>query len=447
MIKSLLLVMLSLALTGVAQAADGAGTIRVTGPWQVSVTAGRFTVGSDTVNVRASAAFDIAPPPLLSVQNEQHAALPVYNPTAAGWTRGAKLVKLVAMECTKRGLLDPASVVVKSAAGDGTVFKRGVDYEFEPDWATLGRLDGGAIAANQPVLVDYQYGASRIDSLVVNARGAVVLVPGIPEVVSPQPPAVPSGSTVIANIWVPGRSSALTGDSLYPIIEPAYPKTVSAHPVAEKLLPKTWAKLNSGQTVEILTWGDSVSTGAAASDVAHRYQERFATLLAAKYPKATVHMTTVAWGGRNSQSFLSEPSGSPHNFEEKVVAPHPDLIIMEFVNDSGTPTAVLEKRYSGFVDLFRKEGIEYIIVAPHFTNHQMMNAPSDRISADTRPYIKFVREFAPREGIALADWSQRWEHLQAEGVPYETLLLNGINHPNNKGHEMLAQALIDLFGG
>ena len=43
------------------------------------------------------------------------------------------------------------------------------------------------------------------------------------------------------------------------------------------------------------------------------------------------------------------------------------------------------------------------------------------------------------------DASARWEHLHREGIPYVTLLLNGINHPDDRGHALFADELIRCF--
>ena len=47
--------------------------------------------------------------------------------------------------------------------------------------------------------------------------------------------------------------------------------------------------------------------------------------------------------------------------------------------------------------------------------------------------------------MALADASARWEHLWQEGLPYVTLLRNGINHPDDRGHSLFSEELIKCF--
>jgi hypothetical protein len=66
---------------------------------------------------------------------------------------------------------------------------------------------------------------------------------------------------------------------------------------------------------------------------------------------------------------------------------------------------------------------------------------------DPRPYVKGLREFAPAHHVALADASLRWGHLWREGIPYTTLFLNAINHQDERGMKLFADALMALFPG
>src|SRR5690606_14883356 len=116
----------------------------------------------------------VSPPEPVVVTGEQH-VLPVFNPKAGGWMKGAKLRDLIAQECTATGLLQPQTVVVRPAAG-GTPYVLGTDYDLDDLWATVGRLEGGAIGPEETVHIDYTYGPARLDSIVANNHGQVRLV-------------------------------------------------------------------------------------------------------------------------------------------------------------------------------------------------------------------------------------------------------------------------------
>jgi hypothetical protein len=64
---------------------------------------------------------------------------------------------------------------------------------------------------------------------------------------------------------------------------------------------------------------------------------------------------------------------------------------------------------------------------------------------ENRPNCLALRKLAAEQKVGLADAAKRWELLEYEGIPYETLLLNGINHPDARGHALFAEELMRLF--
>ena len=132
-----------------------------------------------------------------------------------------------------------------------------------------------------------------------------------------------------------------------------------------------------------------------------------------------------------TSSYLSEPPGSAHNYREKVLDSKPDLIISEFVNDSAMKPAQVETRYTKLLADFQAMGAEWIILTPHYVRPDWMGLTSERdIDDDPRPYVAGLREFTAKHGVALADASFRYGRLWRQGIPYNTLMVNAINHPD-----------------
>lgn len=421
-------------------------TIRVVGDWQVRVGAGVLKIGRATVRVPRDAVVVVQPATLVHVRDERYDRLPAFQPNAAGWTKGERLRALITYETTAPDLLIPGSLALKPGEGDAAKYERGTDFDVDDRWGTFGRLNG-RIGENQPVWADYDCGLHRIDSIVVDRAGAVSIVQGKPHNATPAPPELSPGQTRIANVWVPGRLERLTDDNLYPITEPVYVPPRVTPPVAETLLPKTWARLTSGGSLSVLAWGDSVTAGGQASDPAHQFQNRFVAMLRERFPRARITLTTVGWGGRNSDSFLNEPPSSEYNFDRAVIQRKPDLVVMEFVNDAWMTPEMVETKYSHLQKRFDEIGAEWIIVGPHFVWPEWMGSKTVKIESDPRPYVAGIRAYAKKHRVALADTGLRYAHLVKEGIPYITLMCNSLNHPNDFGHEMFAQALMELFGG
>ncbi|MBI4904501.1 MAG: SGNH/GDSL hydrolase family protein [Acidobacteria bacterium] len=414
-----------MACAAVVAAAAPRAEIRLAGDWAVSVKAGDI-----------QAVVPVPRPEIVTVTEERYATLMEFDAKAAPWRRGTRLAGVIAEECTMQGSLDPASLVVRGFAG--RALRKGVDYEADLDAGTVGRLPGGAIKADQPVWMSYKYVRQRIDSIVVTADGKVALQMGASHAVLPEPPAV--NGERLANVFLSGRLSALTEDNLFPILEGAYPeRTRSAATDAEARLPNALRKLRSGERLKILAWGDSVTTF-------QRWQVMFVNRLKARFPQANIELITEAWGGRNTGSYLKEPPGSVHNYQEKVLAPQPDLIISEFVNDAGLNEQQVEQRYSQLLADFQKIGAEWIVLTPHYVRPDWMKLTRQRdIDDDPRPYVKGLRLFAEKNPVALADASLRYGRLWRQGIPYLTLMENNINHPNMLGHALFADALMALF--
>ena len=430
-----------LALTLTAGHAGAPAELSLAGDWEVRVTISEPRARTRTLRV--------APPVVVTVTAEKLDSLPLFNPNAGGWARGAQLRGVQAQETTTPFLLDAESLILRAGPqADSQLLRRSQDYEADPVWGTVGRCPGGAIKEDQPVYASYRHAQLRIDSVVLTRGGRIVLRAGEPCPAAPLPPELKLGETLLANIWLPGRLSRLGPEHLFPVLETAYPEPPKPSPTpAEKLLPRTMSKLRSGERLRVLAWGDSVTVGTYLPDWQHnRWQEQFVARLKERFPEANIELLTEAWGGRNTSSYLGEPPGSEHNYKEKVLATRPDLIVSEFVNDAGLTPEQVNERYGKLRADFQGIGAEWIILTPHYVRPDWMGLNRERdVDDDPRPYVAGLREFAARNQVALADASRRYGRLWRQGIPYSTLMLNSINHPDTRGMRIFADALMELF--
>jgi lysophospholipase L1-like esterase len=421
--------------------AQAPAEVRLVGDWQVKVTVREPRFVETTLNV--------PPPELIAVASEKFDSLPVFNPRAGGWVKGAQLRGVRAQETTTPYLLDTNSLVLRAGPGaDSREFRRGADYQADLAWGTIGRLTNGLIKAGQPVYASYRHGQLRLDAVVLGRDGLIVLRTGQPLAAAPLPPTIETGERHLANIWLPGRVARLSPENLFPISELAYPEAAKASPsIAERLVPRALKKLQSGEPLRMLAWGDSVTVGTYVPDYQHnRWQEQFVTRLRERFPKAKMELVTEAWGGRTTGSYLGEPPGSEHNYREKVLGAKPDLIVSEFVNDAGLNPAQVEERYSKLLADFKGIGAEWIILTPHYVRPDWMGLNRERdIDDDPRPYVAGLRAFSVKHDVALADAAKRYGRLWRQGIPYSTIMLNSINHPDARGMKIFADALMELF--
>lgn len=415
--------------------------VKLTGDWEIRVTRSPSHSKATT--------FAIPSNTLFTVTAQKYASLPVYKTTGGGWARGVQLTPLKAQETTTPFLLVTNSFILRAGPEPGApAFIRGKDYEIDLTWGTMGRLANSAIKEGQPVFASYQHCLLRLDTVVLTANGRFEYRKGQPLAAAPLPPALKEGEARVANIWLPGQIARLSQDHLFPILEETYPESPKPSPsMAEKLVPKALKKLRSGEPIRILAWGDSVTVGTYVPDYEkNRWQNQFVTRLQERFPKARIELVTEAWGGRNTGTYLAEPPGSEHNYQEKVLAVKPDLIVSEFVNDAGLKPDQVEQRYSKFLADFQQIGAEWIILTPHYTRPDWMGLTRERdIDQDPRPYVKGLREFTARHNVALAEASLRYGRLWRQGIPHSTIMLNSINHPDARGMKLFADALMELF--
>lgn len=432
--------LIALFITGLMRAAAPAG-LTITGDWDVKVSVLELRIAEATLRV--------APPEMITVTADNFDPLPVFKPEAPGWAKGAPLRGVRAQEATTPFLLEPSSLVLRiGLAADATLLRQGEDYEADSDWGTIGHLANSQLKTDQPVYASYRHAQLRLDAVVLTRDGRIVLRQGRSLIAAPVAPGVEAGETHLANIWLPGRVAKLAPDNLFPVSELAYPESPKSSPtVADRLGPKALRKLQTGAPLRILAWGDSVTDGSHLPNPAlERWQEQFVVRLRQRFPQANIELVTEAWSGRNTASYLGEPPGSQHNYHEKVLGAKPDLVVSEFVNDSGLNSLQVEDRYAKLLANFKAIGAEWIILTPHYVRPDRMGLNRERnVDDDPRPYVAGLRAFAGKHGIALADTARRYGRLWRQGIPHSTLMVNSINHPDARGMRIFADALMELF--
>lgn len=340
-------------------------------------------------------------------------------------------------------IVDPQSIVVKK---NGESMEAGRDYAVDPVFATVGTLPGGRLAPGDRVEVDYRYSCQRIDSLVSDKEGVQRVLSGESVVGAPKPPVLPEGMTRLANWYVAPFSKG--GDAeRFDIPAGLLPPVPTG--TKQGCVPRTLTKLEAGEKVKIVCWGDSVTNGGDASSKDKSFPLQLGRLLREKFPNASVDLEVVAAGGSGTVHWLF-PEEQKHPTEQekcnwnRVVEAHPDLVAMEFVNDSYLRGDAFQKHYVEALRRVRELNAELVLVAPHFVYPEEMGFTGLK-ETDKRPYIQLLKDFSDKNGLAIADVSGAWGNLWREGIPYLSYLKNGINHPDDDGHLLMAQEIVKCF--
>lgn len=386
-------------------------------------------------------ALDVVPAERRCVTGETH-QLSADAPRQ--WSRGTVL-KALAVNTGGRvpapDAFDAASLVIRLG---GEVLKEGPDYVVDKGWGTIGIAPGSRVKTTETVTIDYCYSTRRLDALVRHPDGQESVIRGQPALTDPLPPEVPAGVEKVAHLWVPYFSDGRNPER-FPVLDTAAEVRTAT---AAGRLPRALAKLRRGEPLKVVCWGDSVTEGGDASTPAHRYPAVFERLLKARYPRAAISVEAVAVGGSNSRQWLYPEryrTNNPRIDWQRVERAKPDVVTVEFVNDAGLTPDEVKTVYAEIAGRVQALGAELVLITPHFTMPVWMKFTSLRETVDQRPYVLALRQFAHGNNVALADAAARWEHLWKEGVPYVTLLKNGINHPEDRGHRLFAEELILCF--
>ncbi|MBQ6473136.1 MAG: SGNH/GDSL hydrolase family protein, partial [Victivallales bacterium] len=357
------------------------------------------------------------------------------------WGQGAGLGSLY-------GALENASVRVNSAQeGKGVEYQRDRDFRVHCLMGQIGRTADSPIG-EKPVYVSYRHAPQRLDSVILDKSGQLALRLGEPVAYMPVPPALADGEVRLGNIYQARTQGPLTEGNLFPIFETSWRPAACSK--GEQLLPKTMKKLREGGKVRILAWGDSITAGTYIPDWQNnRWQVQFARQLRQRFPKAQIELETVAWGGHNTNDFLAAKSGSPYNYEEKVLGAMPDLVVSEFHNDRSMDDAQLTENYARFLKDFREIGAEWLIMVPPYTaeNAFVMLPPAKQreLQSDDRGITAFLRKFAAENQVALADGGAPFIALPRQGIPHLTVMTNHYNHPDAFGFSLMAAAVLEVF--
>lgn len=219
-------------------------------------------------------------------------------------------------------------------------------------------------------------------------------------------------------------------------------KIEDATPIQSVLgyLPRTRQRLLDGEPIHIAISGDSISTGLDASKTAdadpHQegYVELFAQQLRAEF-KSDIRVNnrsvpgwSVANGNEDAQNLLGTPQ---------------DLVIIAYgMNDVGRrdPKWFHDQLYT-LIQKVRSlcPDAEIVLVSPMLGNNEWIHTPPEMFSKYSDEMKKLVGP-----GIAMADVTTVWTWMNQRKHFFD-MTGNGLNHPNDFGHRVYAQCILQLI--
>ncbi len=398
----------------------------------VKVQAGEYTVRGQTVRVAETVELRVAPPERVEVKGEQQVLVDEPARLYAGGTVLSKTLGPVDVGTRYPKVIDPASVRVYSCEDASKVYREGADYTLDHDWGGLSRVETGSAPKDTKLCFDYATFLQRVDLVQVSRAGKVSIKQGRSAVANPEIPEPDSGTTALATIWVPFRTTAITSDNIFPMPAEDITWRSFIRVSGRERLSNTLRLLKEKKPITIVCWGDSVTCGGSSSTPERCYVERFRSELKKAYPDTPITLINAGIGGSNTESRRD-------GFEKEVLSHNPDLITVEFVNDVGLGPEKVKANWAEFAAKARAKNpkVEFVAITPHYVMRDWMGSFDASVGA--------MRQAAKDNGMALADTANIWANLARVGIPYETLEANGINHPNDLGHEFFTACLMELM--
>ena len=216
--------------------------------------------------------------------------------------------------------------------------------------------------------------------------------------------------------------------------KPAWPVQVSQ----ARLLPRTRKKLEGGQKLTLVAFGDSITAGGEATRPELIYWQRWADSLRAKYPRTEIKAINGATGGDTTAMGLVR-------LEEKVIKQKPDLVLVAFgMNDHnipgvGVPLDAFAQNLRTMIDRVRQSTDAEIILISAFPPNPKWHFGSHRMEQ----YAQATEQVAREKDCAYADVFHNWQTIVEMKKP-EDLLGNNINHPNDFGHGIYYRVLMQI---
>ena len=206
------------------------------------------------------------------------------------------------------------------------------------------------------------------------------------------------------------------------------------------LLPELAKQWPGNRTINIVCHGHSVPAGYFATPYVNTlaaYPHLLLEGLKERFPFAVINVIVTAIGGENSvQGAL--------RFESEVLCHRPDVLTIDYaLNDRGIGLQHANAAWRSMIERALKYNVKLILLTP--THDQFAIRSGDPSSAqELALHAAQVRSLADEYDLGLADSDAAFSNYTGEGGHLFDLLSH-VNHPNRKGHQIVAEKILRYF--
>jgi lysophospholipase L1-like esterase len=207
-------------------------------------------------------------------------------------------------------------------------------------------------------------------------------------------------------------------------------------PPQTQFLKATKARLQAGQPLKIVAFGDSITAGGDVTKPEYLFWKRWADDLQKRHPASQITSVNGATGGDSTVQGLAR-------LQTKVIDEKPDLVLIGFgMNDHNINSVTIpkfEENLQTLVNRIRAETKAEVVLFSAFPPNPKWKFGSHHMV----DYAAATGRVAQQLSCAYADVFSNWVRISDRKKP-EDLLGNNINHPNDFGHWVYFRVLQNL---
>jgi acyl-CoA thioesterase-1 len=195
-----------------------------------------------------------------------------------------------------------------------------------------------------------------------------------------------------------------------------------------------WPK---NRALMIVCHGHSVPAGYFKTPEVHAleaYPHGLRVGLARQFPHAVINVVVTAIGGEDSEKGAAR-------FKADVLSLRPDLVTIDYgLNDRGMGLERARRAWSAMIEQAQAAGAKVILLTPT----PDLGKPWADETGSLAQHAAQIRELARAYGVGLADSFAAFKQFADKGGAVDSLMSQR-NHPNEKGHALVSEALLTWF--
>jgi len=211
-----------------------------------------------------------------------------------------------------------------------------------------------------------------------------------------------------------------------------------ADPFADlkRALQKTWP---NNRQVRLVFHGHSVPAGYFRTPQVRRF-DSYPMLVHQRlcecYPTAVIDVCTTAIGGEQSAQ-------GAERFADDVLSLKPDVVFIDYgLNDRSIGLAAAEKAWRQMIEQALGRRVQVVLLTPTPDTREDIRSDEAVLARHAASIRKLGREY----GVPVADSYAAFQKLARQSHDL-TPWMSQSNHPNRKGHQVVADEILPLFDG